>query len=90
MRDNEWSGEIASVIMGTVIAICLVMFMYTQRYVEDGMVANTATSGIWWTRTIDLKQYRVIGEGSGLFGKYTLVTRSAMQGKGENTSIYKD
>lgn len=73
-----------------IIIMCLIfIFAYTQRYIEDGFGTNTATKGIIWQRTIDLKQYKVIGQGSGLWGNYSLISRSMIQGEGETTSIYE-
>ena len=90
MRENNWFEVIATAIIGVVAVGILALFAYTQRYIDDGYLNDTATSGIWWTTTINLKQYRVIGNGSGLFGEYKLITRSMTQGSGESISVYKD
>jgi len=86
---KELGDEIFGVIFIIIVGVGLTVFSYTQRYVEN-TYTNTAKKGIIWTRSIDLKQYKVIGDGSGLFGEYTLVTRSMTQGKDEATTIYKD
>ena len=89
MRQNKWSDEIAVVIMMVIFIFVVVIYNYTQRYVENHN-ATTAKSGIFFTRVITLSNYKVIGSGSGLFGEYSLITRSMTQGKNETTSIYKD
>lgn len=81
---TKWLGTI---VIGVFIGM-VVLFAYTQRYVEDAN-ATTATKGIIFTRTIVLDKYEQIGEGTGLFGTYDLITRSMTQGQGETTKIYK-
>ena len=89
MRDNKWAEEIFAFLFVVMICVISVTFLYTQRYIEN-TYNETAKQGIVFTRTIDLTKYKVIGNGSGLFGEYKLVTRSMTQGKDEATTIYKD
>jgi len=48
---------------------------YSQRYIINEN-SKTASSGILWGNTIYLKEYKCVGEGTGLFGKYKLYSRS--------------
>ena len=43
--------------------------------------------GLFFTRTIDLKEFKKVGTGSGLFGKYDSYSRSDRH---EAISVYKD
>ena len=58
---------------------------YTQRYVQ--VSETSATNGLFFTRTIDLKEFNKVGTGSGLFGKYDSYSRSDRH---EAISVYKD
>ena len=79
--DSEsWSGTIALII----IIGLLVIYSYTQRFVE--IDNNKAEQGIIYTATIDLSQYKNIGEGNGFFGKYSLYSRSDRH---ESIKIYR-
>ena len=89
MRETSWNDIIGAWLLVALCSILVVIFLYTQRYVKNGYT-NTAKQGIIFTRTIDLDQYKTIGEGSGLFGEYTLVTRSVIQGRDEATTVYED
>lgn len=57
-----------------VILTGVVVFNYSQRYIKDS--AETATKGIFFKNTIELKQYKVLGKGNGIFGKHTRISRS--------------
>ena len=63
----------------------LSLFSYTQRYVQVN--ENNATNGIFFTKTIDLKEFKKVGTGSGLFGTYDSYSRSDRH---EAISVYKD
>jgi hypothetical protein len=64
--------KIAIVIVGVVAVIAL---KYSQSYTLDTSL-TTATKGIWFQKTIYLDQYKHLGVGNGLFGKYRRYSRS--------------
>lgn len=55
---DSWSGLIGFLVFIGLIII----YNYTQRFVEVDI--NKAEKGIIYTQTIDLNQYKNIGEGS--------------------------
>lgn len=65
-------------------AITLTGCGYTQRFIKNS--DDTATSGIWFTDTIVLSQYKYLGKGNGLFGSRLNYTRSDRHG--EVISVY--
>lgn len=78
------------IVAGMVLAMMspFVLWNYSQRYVQDSN--TTATKGILFQKTIDLKVYTKLGEGNGFFGSYDRYSRSMTQGNGQVLSIYKD
>ena len=79
-KDESWSGVIGFLVFIGLIII----YSYTQRFVEVDI--NKAESGVIYTQTIDLTQYKNIGEGSGFFGKYSIYSRSDRH---ESINIYR-
>lgn len=77
---DSWSGLIGFLVFIGLIVI----YQYTQRFVE--IDNNKAEQGIIYTSTIDLSQYKNIGEGTGFFGKYSLYSRSDRH---ESIKIYR-
>ena len=47
---------------------------YTQRYITDNN--ETATKGIWFQKTVYLKEYKHLGVGNSIFGEYSRYSRS--------------
>ncbi len=92
LLDHKWIYNIVLwIMMGAMIAAMaspLVLWSYTQRYIQDSN--TTATKGIWFEKTIDLSVYTKLGTGNGLFGDYDRYSRSMTQGSGQVLSIYKD
>ncbi len=68
-----------------IFAVPITAWKYTQRWVE--VPNNLATQGLIFTTTIELEQYKHIGTGSGLFGKYNIYSRSDRH---ESINVYKD
>ncbi len=52
----------------------LLSYLYSQKYVQDG--ANTATTGIILKQTLNLKEYKRVSSGLGVWGKYDRYSRS--------------
>lgn len=77
----------AEMVVLVVIILSIFAFTATQRFILDEG-GQTATKGIIFTKTINLKEYRVLGEGSGLLGTYKVYTRSIIQGAGEQMNVY--
>ncbi len=57
-----------------VMIIGFVWYQYTQMYVQDSK--TTATTGIVWQKTLNLKEYKRVSNGNDLWGKYDRYTRS--------------
>ena len=51
-----------------------VWYLYTQKYVQDG--EHTATTGIIWTTTLNLTEYKRVSSGVGVWGKFDRYSRS--------------
>lgn len=51
-----------------------IWYQYTQLYVQDG--EHTATTGIYWTKTLNLKEYKRVSNGNGVWGQYDRYSRS--------------
>lgn len=78
------SSMLWTIALGTIL-IPISIFSYTQRYVQVN--ETSATSGLFFTKTIELKEFKKVGIGSGLFGKYDSYSRSDRH---EAISVYKD
>ena len=77
---NTWLGEKLTLIglilgMMSVIVLPVAGLLYTQRYIQDTN-KTTATRGIWLQKTVYLKEYKHLGDGNGIFGKYNRYSRS--------------
>lgn len=77
-------GGWPTLIVILIIISLVTIYNYTQRFVE--IDNNKAEQGIIYTSTIDLSQYKNIGEGNGFFGKYSLYSRSDRH---ESVKIYR-
>lgn len=60
---------IASIIVGVITA-----WNYSQLYKQDS--ETTATTGIYFQKTLNLKEYKRVSDGNGLWGKYDRYSRS--------------
>jgi len=58
----------------TAIGATTLWYQYSQRYVQDG--PKTATTGIFFQKTLNLKEYRRVSNGNGFLGKYDRWSRS--------------
>jgi len=79
------SGIAAAIIVFMLFAIPIAAYSYTQRFVKVN--ENEAIQGLFFTATIDLREHKKIGNGSGLFGVYETYTRSDRQK--ETIKVYK-
>ena len=61
-----------------------VQYIYAGKYVQDS--PTTATTGIIFKETLNLKEFRNVSSGNDLWGKYTSYTRSDRQS--EVTIVY--
>ncbi len=57
-----------------VVMVSTLFTIYTQLYTQDS--PNTATKGIIFTQTLNLKEYRNVSNGLGAWGYYDRYTRS--------------
>lgn len=86
---NTKLGDLFIHLLAYIIVMLMFIFpislwTYSQRWVEEPN--NLATQGLVFTKTIELEQYKHIGTGSGVFGKYNIYSRSDRH---ESINIYK-
>lgn len=92
MKTKWWNTKLgdlflhllAFILLISIFIVPLSLWSYTQRWVEG--TNNLATQGLIFTKTIELEQYKHIGTGSGLFGKYNIYSRSDRH---ESINVYK-
>jgi len=70
----KWYQYILS-IMGVILIVTgSIWYSFTQKYVQDSPI--TATTGIIWKKTLNLKEYKNISSGNNIWGKYDSYSRS--------------
>ena len=61
---------------GIIIVIFVIIFVYLSQLYQISKDNTTATRGILFKDTLNLKYYKNIGRGFGALGTYTSYTRS--------------
>lgn len=80
---NTFWGELFLRVATVIVALGIIftpisIWAYTQRLVKDS--ETTATKGLFFKVTVDLTQYKKLGLGNGLYGKYESYSRSDRHG----------
>jgi len=70
----KWYQYILSIVGVILVAISSIWYSFTQKYVQDSPI--TATTGIIWKKTLNLKEYKNISSGNNIWGKYDSYSRS--------------
>ena len=66
-----WIAFIAILAISTTLTIS---YVYSQQYVQDSK--STATTGIFFTNTLNLEEYKLVASGNGWLGSYSRYSRS--------------
>ena len=71
---NTLKNILIGIIGIAIIAGGFVWYMFTQKYVQDS--PTTATTGIFFKKTLNLEEYKNISSGNSAWGKYDSYSRS--------------
>ena len=65
---------LVAAIVAAIVATVTVWYIYSQQYVQDSQ--HTATEGIFFKTTLNLKEYKRVSTGNGWLGTFDRYTRS--------------
>lgn len=71
---KKFKAIFMSLLLIVVLTIGFVWYSFTQKYVQDS--PTTATTGILFQKTLNLKEYKNISSGNSVWGKYDSYSRS--------------
>ena len=70
-------NTVISFMIGILVLMAYIFYLYTQNFNQDS--DKTATQGIFFKKTLYLKEYKRVSNGNDLWGKYHRYSRSDRQ-----------